>query len=297
MEIYMTETNNTFDTETLDLGEIFDVLLQRIWTIILSALIVGSLTFGYTYFFVTPQYQSSALLYVNNSEFSVGNSAISISSGDLTTSQKLISTYTVILKSRTVLNEVVEKSGVAYSADQLSGMISAGSVQSTAVLQVIVTCPNPADAERIANTIAEVLPERIPEIINGSDVRVVDYAIVPSSRSSPSYTRNTGIGFLVGAVAAIVWVILAYLYDDKIRSEDYLSQVYPDIPLLAVIPNMRSSGQRGDRYGYRYGSKYGRYGRYGYRRSYYSQNSYYIDASKKRAEKPLTENADKGAAK
>lgn len=260
----MTETNDTFDT--IDLVEVLGVLLHRIWAIILTALIVGSLTFGYTYLFIAPKYQASTLLYVNNSDISVGSSSFSITTGDLSAAQKLVDTYVVILRSRTVLNEVIEKADVSYTYTELSGMITAGAVNSTEVLRIVVTCTNPAEAERIANTIAEILPERIPDIVNGSDVRIVDYAVVPSRRSSPSYTKNTAIGVLIGAVAAAAVIVLTYLFDENIRSEDYLTQTYPDVPLLAVIPNMSSSRQRGGRYGYGY--------RYGYRNGSYYQNAY-----------------------
>ena len=287
----MTETNESFDT--IDLVELFGLLLRRIWTIILAALIAGSLAFGYTYFFVTPLYKASTLLYVNNSDISVGSSSFSITTGDLNAAQKLVDTYVVILKSRTVLNEVIEKADVNYTYGQLSGMITAGAVNSTEVLRIVVTCPNPAEAERIANTIAEILPERIPDIVNGSDVRIVDYAVVPSARSSPSFTKNTAIGVLVGAILSVAAIVLTYYFDENIRSEDYLSQTYPDIPLLAVIPNMRSSSRRGSRYGYGYAN------RYGYRsyRSGYYRNAYADAAGGKSSKDPLTRTSEKGAAK
>ena len=213
----MTETNESFDT--IDLVELFGLLLRRIWTIILAALIAGSLAFGYTYFFVTPLYKASTLLYVNNSDISVGSSSFSITTGDLNAAQKLVDTYVVILKSRTVLNEVIEKADVNYTYGQLSGMITAGAVNSTEVLRIVVTCPNPAEAERIANTIAEILPERIPDIVNGSDVRIVDYAVVPSARSSPSFTKNTAIGVLVGAILSVAAIVLTYYFDGLSESD------------------------------------------------------------------------------
>ena len=48
--------------------------------------------------------------------------------------------------------------------------------------------------------------------------------------------------------------MLAYLFDEIIHSEDYLTQTYPDIPLLSVIPDMTAARQRsGGYYGYGYG--------------------------------------------
>ena len=100
------------------------------------------------------------------------------------------------------------------------------------------------------NTIARILPDKIADIVVGSDVRIVDYAVVPSHRFSPSYTKNTAIGAILGIVLSGAVIIGVYLLDENIRSEEYLTQTYPDIPLLAVIPDMSVKSQRAGYYGY-----------------------------------------------
>ena len=70
-------------------------------------------------------------------------------------------------------------------------MIDARAVSDTAAFDVTVESENPVEAELVANTIAKILPDRIAEIVDGSSVRIVDYAIIPAHRSSPSYIKNT----------------------------------------------------------------------------------------------------------
>lgn len=257
------KTKNTV-MEEIDLLELAKALVRRWWALVLAVVIFGMAAFGYTYFLIDPLYKSSALLYVNNSDISLGSTSFSISSADLTAAQKLVNTYIVILKSRTALNEVKSRANLDYSYEELKDMISAAPVNSTEVFEVVVTSKDPAEAERIANTIASILPDKISDIVSGSDVRIVDYAVIPSHRSSPSYTRNTAIGMIIGLIVSAIVIIIAYLMDDNIRSEDYLTQTYPDIPLLAVIPDMVGSKHSGGYYGYRYGG-YG-YGDYEHQR-------------------------------
>ena len=232
----------------IDLLELALVLWRKIWVIILITIIGGGIAFGYTYTFIEPQYTASTLLYVNNSNISVGSASFSISSADISAAQKLVDTYVVILKSRRVLNEVIEESGTSYNYDQLRGRISAGAVNSTEVFQVTVTTDSPQESERIANVIARVLPNKISDIVLGSDVKVVDYAVVPSSKSAPSNTKNTAIGALAGFVLACAIIIIQYLLNDSIQSEDYLTDAYPDVPLLGVIPDLVGTKYSG--YGY-----------------------------------------------
>ena len=257
------KTKNTV-MEEIDLLELAKALLRRWWALVLAVVIFGMAAFGYTYFLIDPLYKSSALLYVNNSDISLGSTSFSMSSADLSAAQKLVNTYIVILKSRTALNEVKSRANLDYSYEELKGMISAAPVNSTEVFEVVVTSKDPAEAERIANTIASVLPDKISDIMSGSDVRIVDYAVIASHRSSPSYTRNTAIGMIIGLIISAIVIIIAYLMDDNIRSEDYLTQTYPDIPLLAVIPDMVGSKHSGGYYGYGYRG-YG-YGDYEYQR-------------------------------
>src|SRR5699024_186342 len=87
------------------------------------------------------------------------------------------------------------------------------------------------------NTIADVLPDKISDIVEGSSVRVVDYAVVPVFPVSPSVTKYAMIGVLLGGVLSVGVIVLMELLNESIRSEDYLIQTY-DLPILAVVPTM-----------------------------------------------------------
>ena len=232
----------------IDLLELALVLWHKLWIIIIVTILGAGIAFGYTFAFIKPEYTASTLLYVNNSDISVGSASFSISNADLSAAQKLVDTYVVILKSRRVLNEVIAESGTSYTYEQLSKKISAASVNNTEVFRITVTTSSPQESEKIANIIARVLPDKISDIVLGSDVKVVDYAIIPSERSTPSYSKNTAIGAMAGLVLACAAIIIGYLLDDSIQSEDYLTTTYPDIPLLAVIPDLVDSKGSGYRY-------------------------------------------------
>lgn len=241
----MIEKDNEIE---IDLLELLRELLSKWWILLFSAIICGGLALLVSIVLITPLYQASALMYVNNTDASQNNSSNTISNSDLAAAQKLVDTYVVILKSRATLEEVLDRTGLDYTYEELENMVSASGVNSTEIFKIVVTSKDPAEAEMIANTITEVLPDKISNIVVGSDVRTVDYAVAPAHRSSPSYSRNTLIGILLGLVLSAGLIIVIYLTDENIRSEDYLTQNYPDIPLLAVIPDMTSSRHSGGYY-------------------------------------------------
>lgn len=225
------------DELEIDLLRLVRALWKKAWVIVLVAATFGTAMLTYTGFFVKPLYKAEALMYVNSSDISVGGAKVSISQGELTAAQSLIKTYTVILNTRSTLNEVIEKSGVDYTYEQLKEMISAQSVNSTEVFSITVTSPSPNEAELLANTIAGVLPERIASIVEGSSARIVDYAVVPVEKDSPNMMKNAVIGIALGLLLSCGVIIVMELMDDKIHDTDYLLQTY-DIPVLAVIPDL-----------------------------------------------------------
>ncbi|MCD8100280.1 MAG: Wzz/FepE/Etk N-terminal domain-containing protein [Oscillospiraceae bacterium] len=237
----------------IDLLELLKALWRHAWIIILAIVVGGGGAFSAAYFGITPTYEASAMLYVNNSmSSSISSTISSISSGDLTASKSLVDTYIVILGTRNVLEDVIEVSGVDYTYEELSKMIEAEAVNSTEIFEVTVTSTDPEEATLLANTIATVLPDKIDDIVNGSSAKIVDWAVIPAEKAAPSITRYTAVGMLVGLVLSCAVICVMSIMDDTIRTEDYLSTQYKTIPVLAVIPDLASTGRRGSRYGYYY---------------------------------------------
>ena len=238
--------NDNNGETVIDLFELLGAFLKKIWLVVILTVAGAIVALAYTVLLVTPLYKSSALLYVNNSDFSLGS--VSISTADLSAAKSLVATYSVILKSRTVTNEGIEAAGVNYTYEQMIDMVEAKAVDNTEVFSITVTSSNPAEAEMLANMYAEILPNKIADIVNGSEPKIVDYAVVAAKRSSPSYLKNTVLGALLGFVIAAAIVVISYLRDDIIHSEEYLTKTYPNIPLLTVVPDLINT--KSDGYGY-----------------------------------------------
>jgi capsular polysaccharide biosynthesis protein len=233
----------------IDLLQVASALWKHIIAILLTGIIFGALLFGYARFFKTPQYEANALFYVNNSALSL-SSAVAITTGELSAASDLVDTYVAILSSRANMELVIERSGVDYTYEQLRKMIDAKAENSTGLFKVIVTSSNPEEARTLANTIAAILPEKISDIVANSSVEVVDYAVTPHQRVSPSYIKYAAVGLLLGMVLCAGIVILGDLNDTIIHNEDYLHNTY-DVPILATIPDLNAKTSK--KYGY-YGS-------------------------------------------
>ena len=242
------------EEETIDLAHLLVVLWQNVWVILLVSFACAAIGFAYSRFMITPLYQSNVLMYVNNSKLSLGSTSVSIA--DLNASKSLVDTYAVIMKTRLTLNEVIEQADLYYTYEELYNMVTASAVNDTEIFRIVVTGPDPEETTLIANTVAQVLPDKISEVVDGSSVRTVDFAVVPSQKSSPSITRYTAIGMMLGFVACCGVIVLLDLLDDQVRDEEKLTKSY-GLPMLAVIPDLYAKQSGKGYYGY------GGYGSYG----------------------------------
>ena len=220
--------------------------------IILVAVIFGGIFYGATKAFVTPLYKASAYMYVNSSNLSVAGTKVSISNSELLAAQSAVKKAAVLCTGKkSGTSTLIFKRNGKYQAiafkpsDKLVKMIEAASVNGTEVFRVSVTSPDPAEAEMLANTIVDVLPDKIASVVDGSSVRIVDFAVRPVEQDSPNYLSNALKGAILGALLTAVLVVVIDLMDEQIHDVEYLTKTY-NLPVLATIPDLLA--KNGDYY-------------------------------------------------
>ena len=238
------------NVEEIDLLKLAKALWHRAFIILICAMMLGAGAFYWTYRKVYTTYRSTALLYVNNNSLSLGSAKLSLSTGDIKAVNNLMETYSVILTSRTTLNEIISETGIPYAYEDLVKMIKTETVGDTAIFKISVTAEDPDIAAHIANSILTVLPSKISTVIEGASAQIVDYAVPGEAVVNGSPIKSAAIGALLGAVISSAVVIFMYMLDTKVRAEDFLLENYKDIPILTSVPNLNTSG-KGGYYGYR----------------------------------------------
>lgn len=241
------QENSTKEYYTIDVLHIVKSLWKRAWLIALCGLLAAGIGFSISAFAIDPRYSSSVKLYVNNSSISLGNTNFSISASELTAAQSLVRTYGDILDSWNTLERIIDKADVDYTWKELSDMITYAPSNETEIMLVTVTCENPYEASKIANTIAEVLPVRISEVIDGASMEVVAPAIPDIAKVSPSITKYTAVGLVLGVLVSVIILIVFALIDDTIHDEEYVLRTY-DYPILGKVPDLLNTGNKS--YGY-----------------------------------------------
>ncbi len=256
MEQNMQNPHHEQEVTEINLRKVLKALIKNLWKIAIVTILCGSIFLFVSYQFLTPMYRTSTSFYVNN-KLALNGVNTNISSNDLVTSISLVNSYIAVLDNRDVLNEVIAHGNLNLDYSQLSGMISTLVVQETGVFKVTVSSSDPVEAATVAESIAHVVTTQISDIIEGSSVKVIDYPIVPKAPYSPSHTKNTALGLLVGLCISAGFVALLEILDAKIKSEDELKRCCK-YPILTVVPDMTQSSKKGYYKKY-YSSHYGYY--------------------------------------
>lgn len=220
----------------IDLRAIIRLVFRRLWVIIPIVLISAIVTAYYSIYKVTPVYQSKATLYVMQKYYT--DILQTPSYDDIMVSQQMLKDYSEILKSTRVTKAVIDNLGITnMTPAELAGKLSITLKNETNLLEIMVTDDNPYRAKDIANTVSEVLIEKIREITNQDNISIVDTAQQPLAPVPTKGKLNIVIAAVAAFLASIILVFLLEYLDNTVKTvEDVESKLGYNV--LGIIPKM-----------------------------------------------------------
>ena len=219
------------DEITIDLTELFAVLWARAYIIIIAGLLLALAAFAGTQLFITPKYTSTTSMYM----LARSDESGAVTSGDLQTGTQLTQDYMELVKSRTVLEEVISVLNLEMEPEELSDAITTSNPDNTRILTIQVEDEDPEVAREIADAVRESASNTIQDIMEIDAVNTVEEANLPTTPSSPSVFRNTAIGGFIGIVIALGIIVLIYVFDDTIKTPEDVEN-YLGLNVLTSIP-------------------------------------------------------------
>ena len=233
-DIEIRDRNN--EEMEIDLIELFGFFITKIWWII-GAFLVGALLAGLiTQFAITPKYTATAKMYMVSSS---SQSVVDLT--DLNIGQSISGDYVELLKTRPIVEGVIEEQNLPYTYNQLVGMINLSIVNNTRIIKIDVTSTDNKDAMRIANALAEKGVSELPKLMETPEPHIAEYAIVPVNKSYPSLTKNTMIGALLAMLIMLGIFTVQFLMDDTFRYAEDIEREFGVMP-LTVIPEGKIEG-------------------------------------------------------
>lgn len=221
-------------TKNVTIQKILGILLHRLKFIILATLVATMLFFLYSKFFITPQYSTSSMIYVQN----YNNNG---TGGTNRENQKI---YMSDINGSTTLAGICVT--LFQNSDELTSlyngcMVSMTVNESTFFITISVTGDDAQKCANVANQIAEKSRDVFKEHFQYGQIGTIRDAKVPVAPFAPNNVKNALIGFVVGLVASCLISILLELIDTTIRSDDDIQTMY-GIPVFAEIPDFDNQG-------------------------------------------------------
>lgn len=220
------------DEVEIDLVELFYALKKRI-LIILAVMVIGAVAIGaYTKVLVTPMYSATSTMLVLTKETTLSSLA------DLQIGSQLTQDYSMLLTTRTVMQDVVDNLGLDMTYQELEKSITIEYPSDTRIMEITVTNADPELAKEIVDEVADVGSKFIGDQMEVVPPKIVEEGEVPEKADSPSMKKNVAIGALAGLVLSAGIIVLMTIMDDTVKSEDDVER-YLGLSALASIPDRK----------------------------------------------------------
>ncbi|MHC5269453.1 YveK family protein [Enterococcus sp. LJL98] len=223
--------------ETVSLKEIFGVFRRHLAILLMSTFVGLALAGGWTFYLVTPQYQSRAQLIVSLPASETGNL------NDINFNLQMLNTYKDIIlqgdaQATEVKERLEEKQGLVRTTGEIKAALQVLQAQNSQLFAIQATANNPQEAAWLANTTAEVFQETVKTILmNVEEITIVSRGVANPRPIAPNHQLNLAIGLVLGLLCGVFLSFLLELFDRTVKDENYASDVL-DLPLLGVVPQM-----------------------------------------------------------
>ena len=233
----MDNTQTQLDDEIeIDLWELFQILLKNWLWILLSTLGCAILGLLITMFLITPKYRAEATMIVNTRQ----DQTATVTNDQITSAQKLVDTYSIIIRSRRVVDPIMEKLNIEADYESFVKNIIVESVNDTQVMSIQVENKDPEIALQVVQEIVDRAPGAIISTVEAGSVNVVSEPYVNSEVPvSPSKLKNTAIAAFIGLFISSGAFLLITFLDNTFKSEEDI-QKQLGLVTIGIIPTTES---------------------------------------------------------
>lgn len=217
----------------ISLEELFVILKQKSKMIVMLSMLGLLLSGLYTFFLVTPMYESSSRLVVNQTQ----NTNQTITNTDIQTNLNLINTYQSIIKEPIILEDVIAETDSNLTIGELRNKINVQTEANSLVFGISIKDSSPYMAADLANATAQVFQSKIGEILEVESVTILSEAIPNTNAVSPNTTVNLAIGLILGLMIGVGVAFLQTFMDKTIKGPEFIEQNigWPNLGMIAVL--------------------------------------------------------------
>ena len=216
------------DEVQIDLSELFKLIRKHLKSIVIFMLIGAILVGAYTTFMVDKKYSSQGTILLK-AEVIDG----AIDNNQLNSNESMVANYIELLQGNNIQDKVAKNLDI--SSGLVSSALQVSNTEDTQIIEISATTTDPGLSKRIVDETINVFTETVKEILDVSNIIMVDNAEINTAPVSPNIQKNMVLGAVAGIVISLGYISLTYLLDSKIKNADVAEQVL-NLPVLGMVP-------------------------------------------------------------
>ena len=219
------------EEQVISISEIIDAVKKR-WKIIALCTLIATFVSGiFTFFIIAPTYEASTKVFIGKEESSVEN----YNYNDITMYQKLLKTYSELIKTKDLINRSITNSEYELDVEDVLNNVSVTTVADTQMIQIAYKSTSPNIAKNMLENITNEFITTAQELVPNGNVRVLETVELPEEPVAPNKKMNIAIAFILGMMVGLGIVFLLEYLDNTYKNKEQLEKDL-DIPVLGVIP-------------------------------------------------------------
>ena len=219
------------EEQVISISEIIDAVKKR-WKIIALCTLIATLVSGiFTFFIIAPTYEASTKVFIGKEESSVEN----YNYNDITMYQKLLKTYSELIKTKDLINRSITNSEYELDVEDVLNNVSVTTVSDTQMIQIAYKSTSPNIAKNMLENITNEFITTAQELVPNGNVRVLETVELPEEPVAPNKKMNIAIAFILGIMVGFGIVFLLEYLDNTYKNKEQLEKDL-DIPVLGIIP-------------------------------------------------------------
>lgn len=229
------------DEDEIELMDLVFILIRRWKLIVMVAIPVIAL--GLAFAMTRPSvYSAEATLMVSSGQiYSINN----LDNAEISKNQKLVSSYTEIARSKSIMRNVISKLDLDEEPEAIAGLVKVTPVEDTEFIKISYKDKNSQRAALLTNEVAEEFISKIKKVMSFENLKIVEKAEVPEKPLPKKRALILAISIVLGGMLGVFVAFMMEFLHSKLRKPEDIEKIM-GCSVLANIPdfNIEKIGEK-----------------------------------------------------
>lgn len=213
---------------------------KNIVLIVLSFLLISSI---YNIFFINKEYEANVKIFIGKQKFK--NITETYNNEEINLYQRLITTYSEVIKSKKLINESIKGSKMNYLQDKYKNInydllmenLTVNPIANTQIIEIKYKSLNPQQSYDLLYSITENLISYSKELYPNVNITVLEQVHVNLNQLMNKKLTIIGLGLMLGLIVGIGGIIGVMYLNNTYKNQKSLEEEI-GLTVIGVIPKI-----------------------------------------------------------